>query len=120
MKLAGEMVTGNAAMALASRSKRSLNCSAETLMAHITSQAGVAGSVDLAHPGCADRCKDLVWSQAGARSERHIYLTVLLLAKKRGRCASLGQSQITPLIRLFVERMADPPGVGQPIIKKHF
>src|SRR5690348_14496164 len=75
-------------MARASRSKRSLNCSAQILDGDGAGEARVAGLVDFAHATGADRGQDLVGAESGAGREGH-EIEVFILLDRRSHFAQL-------------------------------
>ena len=75
------------AIARASRSKRSLNCSAETLMRHFAPQPRVARAIHLAHPALAKERDDLVRPELCTNRQRHLRLVHFIPMRAASNCA---------------------------------
>jgi len=74
------------AMERASRSKRSLNCSAETLMATSRERRASWASVDLAHTTCPDGGEDFVRTEFRSCGKTHFLSPAVQFSTTRNSC----------------------------------
>ena len=93
-------------MARASRSKRSLNCSAETLMATSRPSRGSCGAIHLAHATRADGREDFVGAEFVAGLERHMTREVQFSRSGRRHVLDSGASEVSCALVQFCAVLA--------------